>query len=309
MTLIYILLALVLAALALSYGLYRFIFHSPTREQNVLRNLPKGEQFEARHQRMLAMIDRLDALSYEPVSVMSGDGLRLNGKYYHVKDGAPLALCFHGYRGMGIRDFSGGCMLCMELGQNVLLVEQRAQESSGGHTISFGVNERFDVLRWIDYARSRFGADTEILLYGISMGAATVLMASALGLPENVKGIVADCPYSSVKEIICKVAAEIELPPAVFWPFIRLGALLFGGFRPEDGNALEAVKKAEVPILLIHGEDDRYVPCDMSRRIYEARPELISLHTFPGAGHGISFIEDEERYRRIVTEFIDGLDL
>ena len=136
-----------------------------------------------------------------------------------------------------------------------------------------------------------------------------MLMASALGLPENVKGIVADCPYSSVKEIICKVASEIELPPAVFWPFIRLGALLFGGFRPEDGNALEAVKKAEVPILLIHGEDDRYVPCDMSRRIYESRPELISLHTFPGAGHGISFIEDEERYRRIVTEFIDGLDL
>ena len=309
MALIYIAAALTLAALALSYGLYRFIFYSPKPGQNEPHRLPQGEQYDEKRELMLSMIDRLDAIPYETVSVRSRDGLKLTGKYYHLRDGAPVALCFHGYRGMGVRDFSGGALLCMELGQNVLLVGQRAQERSEGHTISFGVNERFDVLSWIDYAVSRFGGATKLLLYGISMGAATVLMASELDLPDNVRGIVADCPYTSVKEIICKVAAEIGLPPVFFWPFIRLGALLFGGFRAEDGDALKAVESVRVPVLLMHGEDDRYVPCEMSRRIQRANPELISLHTFPGAGHGISFMTDRERYGKLVTDYIAGLKL
>ncbi len=309
MIVVYLLAAVAAAALGLSWGMYRFVFYSPRKDQNVLHNLPKGPQFDKNRDLMLSMIDALDALPYERVSVVSADGLTLRGKYYHVRDGAPVALCFHGYRGMGVRDFCGGSLLCMELGQNLLLVEQRAQESSGGHTISFGVNERFDALSWTRYAVSRFGADTRILLYGVSMGAATVLMASALELPENVRGIVADCPYTSVKEIICKVAREIHLEPWFFWPFIRLGAIVFGGFTPEDGSALEAVKKASVPILLIHGEDDRYVPVEMSRRLYAAKPELISLNTFPGAGHGLSYLADSRRYGRIVREFLSGLDL
>lgn len=309
MVLLIVLAVILLAVLAATYWVYRFAFYSPKAGQNDLHRIPNGEQYQASRAVMHELISALEALPYEKVSILSRDGLTLNGKYYHVKDGAPLAICFHGYRGMGIRDFCGGSKLCMELGQNLLLIEERAQEQSGGHTISFGVNERWDCLSWIEYARCRFGEDVKVLLYGVSMGSATILMASGLDLPENVKGIVADCPYTSPKEIIQKVCLDLKLPPKLFYPFAWLAALIFGGFRLGSADAVQAVKLTKVPILLIHGEDDRFVPCDMSRRIQAANPEMISLYTFPGAGHGLSFMVDKDRYRRIVTDFIHGLGL
>ena len=183
------------------------------------------------------------------------------------------------------------------------MIEQRAHCSSEGKTISFGVNERQDCLDWTRYAVNRFGPETRILLMGISMGAASVLMASALPLPENVRGIIADCPYTSPKAIICEVARQRGLPGRVMWPFVELSARLYGRFSPSSADAVEAVKHASVPILLIHGEADSFVPCDMGRQIAAANPSLIEFHTFPGAEHGISYLTDTPRYTEIVNQF------
>ena len=141
------------------------------------------------------------------------------------------------------------------------------------------------------------------------MGATTVLMAAGLGLPENVIGIIADCPYSSPKEIIMKVCSDMKLPARLMYSFVRLGAKLYGHFDLEAADAAEAVCHAKVPILLIHGEDDRFVPCSMSQKIFERFKEAnpdgnMLLETFPGAGHGISFMEDEVRYGRIIDKAI-----
>ena len=149
----------------------------------------------------------------------------------------------------------------------------------------------------------------KIVISGVSMGATTVLMAAGLGLPENVIGIIADCPYSSPKEIIMKVCSDMKLPARLMYPFVRLGAKLYGHFDLEAADAAEAVCHAKVPILLIHGEDDRFVPCSMSQKIFERFKEAnpdgnMLLETFPGAGHGISFMEDEVRYGRIIDKAI-----
>jgi fermentation-respiration switch protein FrsA (DUF1100 family) len=251
----------------------------------------------------------VDGLPYEIVSVTASDGVRLVGRYYHFYDGAPLQILFHGYRGCGVREFAGNNRLAKALKFNALVVDERGHGKSGGHTITFGIKERYDCLTWARYAAARFGERTQVFLSGVSMGAATVLMASGLQLPENVKAITADCPFSSPAGIIRKVSRDIKLPVFLAYPLTALGAMLFGGFRLGQCTALEAVQAAELPILLIHGEDDLLVPCEMSREIYRACKAPAELAVFPGAGHGISYFTDPERYQSVFSEFLHRFGL
>ena len=223
--------AIILLILVLSYITFRMTFRFTKGASRELYYGLEGELDGIKKERR-ALIERLAKIPSEDVFIESRDGLTLHARYYHASANAPLDIQFHGYKSMAQRDFSGGAYECISRGHNVLLVDQRAHGKSSGKVISFGVKERLDVLSWINYSLTRFGDNTRIMLYGISMGAATVLMASELKLPENVVGIVADCPYSSPKDIIKKVMRDMRLPSGIFYPFVRLGALLFGGFDP-----------------------------------------------------------------------------
>ena len=302
----YLIAALVLLALILlaSWFAYYIPFHVPKNHAEDPFDLPKGPQYEAVHDVMLRALERLLVLPYEQVYITSFDGTRLAARYYHKADGAPVQIQFHGYRSCAQRDFCGGTLFALEMGQNVLVVDQRAHGLSEGRVISFGVKERRDCLCWVDYVNQRFGPDTKIILSGISMGAATVLMASQLNLPDNVAGIIADSPYSSPSATIQKVCTDVKFPTKLVYPFICLGALIFGHFRLWEATASSAVKTTHIPILLIHGEDDHFVPCEMSREIFDACAAPKMLHTFPGAGHGLGFTIDAPRYKKITREFM-----
>ena len=289
------------------YGIYRYGFYSPHKGQDDEHRLVIPLKTQAQRDHTNELIDSLNARPFEQVYTYSSDGLRLSGKYFHVRDEAPLAILFHGYRGTPIRDFCGGANLCFSMGLNVLLVHERAHGSSEGHTITFGVKERFDVLSWVDYAVKRFGNDVKIILGGISMGAGTVLMASELDLPENVKGILADCPFTSPEEIIMDFGKSKGFPMKIAYPLTFLSARLFGGFSLSATDAVKAVKKTKAPILIIHGEDDTLVSPEMSRRIAEANPAMIERYTFPGAEHGISYMIDPERYADILSAFCERI--
>lgn len=102
------------------------------------------------------------------------------------------------------------------------------------------------------------------------MGASTVLMVSDQALPPNVLGILADCGFSSAKDIIKKVIRQMGLPADIGYPFVKLGAKLFGHFDLEAHSAREAVKNATVPVIFFHGDGDDYVPCEMSRINHDA---------------------------------------
>jgi hypothetical protein len=283
-------------------GIYANVFYSPLGKQSDDYHI-LGYLTQEQHDRTVALVDRLRARPYEPVSILSHDGLRLCGRYCHQADGAPLVILCHGYRGTPVRDFCGGADICFSEGFNVLLIEHRAHGSSEGHTISYGINESRDVLAWTEYAVRRFGDGVKILLAGISMGAATVLMASALHLPSQVRGILADCPYTAPDEIISKVGRSVGLPMKLLLPLVELDARVLGRFSLRDAAPLSAVREARVPILLIHGEADDFVPCEMSRRIAAANPGLIEFHTFPGAKHGLSYMADTEHYTQLVRDF------
>lgn len=299
---IIIIAALILTAAALSYYAYRKAFLSDRKRQEDWDGFIRRAGEEGPQVREL--MEQLKGITAEDVFINSFDGLKLHGRYYHAKDGAPLDIQFHGYNGNAMRDFCGGNKISRESGHNSLLIDQRAHGMSQGKTISFGINERKDCLSWVRYAVERFGEDTEIVLSGVSMGAATVLMASDLGLPKNVKAIVADCGYSSPKAIINKVMRDSGLPDKLMYPFVWLGAMVFGKFNLTESSAVSAVSESDVPILIIHGGADDFVPCYMAEEIYKACRSEKKLLIVPGAGHGMSYLVDKDLYEKTVKDFL-----
>lgn len=289
---------------AISYAVYRIVFYSPHRNQNDIYRLPSGEQYLEQRELMLQMIGGFASRQYERIEIPSYDGLILVGRYYHLLDHAPLVICFHGYRATAVRDFCGGGEAFLRAGCNVLLVDQRAQGESGGHTITFGAKESKDCLSWVRYSVKRFGGATRIVLSGVSMGASTVLMAKDSAMPIQVRGIIADSPFSSASEIIGKVCADMKLPWALIRPFVFFAARIFGRFSLRDASVSRSAGEAAPPVLIIHGEDDRFVPCEMSRRIAGNSPQ-IRLEVFPNAGHGLSYMADAPRYESLLKSFLD----
>ena len=296
---------LLLAAVILggSYYAYNIAFYSPAQNREKIPEI-KGPMYEPYKELLSEMFRETIERPFEPVTIQSHDGLTLFGRYYHTADGAPLDIGFHGYRSCYVTDFCGGGTMSLSQGHNLLLIDERAHGKSQGRTISFGINERKDALRWIQYAIDRFGSDTKICLYGVSMGAATVLMTAGLDLPDNVKGIIADCPYAVATDIIVEVGKKMHYPTWFTTWFARLGARIFGGFNIHETNAIQAVQKTKVPILIIHGEEDTLVPAFMSEQIQQANPKMVRRETFPGAGHAMSYMLDTKRYWKLATEFM-----
>lgn len=286
---------------------YLQCFHSPADRKEDPYRLIKGEQYDALAGVILECTRVMDKAPCEHVYTTSHDGLQLHARYYHTADQAPTVIVMHGYKGNALRDGAGGFALSRRLGFNVLVPDQRAHARSQGKVISFGINERYDCLRWIEYTNARFGDHLPIVLCGLSMGAATVLMTADLELPNNVVGIMADCPYASPAGIIRKVCTDRGFPEKLVFPFISLAAKFLGGFSISDSTAENAVKQAKVPILLIHGDDDRFVPWEMSREIAVNCASPIQLEIFPGAGHGLAYMTDPDRYETVVLSYLKSL--
>lgn len=281
------------------------VFYSPKRKPlpEGEYDIPRGRVYEEFREDMVRWQKQLRELKHESFEIRSHDGLTLRGKYYEYEKGAPLEIMFHGYEGNADRDLSGGVERCFHLKRNTIIVNQRAHGDSEGHVITFGYKEKLDCLRWIDFAVEHFGPEQEIIITGVSMGAATVLLASGESLPKNVVSVLADCPYSSTREIICKIVREMGLPVKIIYPLIRLGAIIFGGFDPDKCEPEEAVKRATVPIIFVHGDADDFVPLYMSEKMYEVCSAGKALYVSPGAGHGLAFPKNQEGYYKAVRDF------
>ena len=300
-----VLAVLVLLVLAISYVCFYIAFYMPEKNKKPKAefDLPEGKIYEPYADAMIGWMKEVRAMPHEELQITSFDGLTLRGKYYEYAPGAPIELMFHGYRGAAERDLCGGVQRCFKLSHSALLVEQRASSRSQGNVITFGVKEHQDCLAWAELAQKRFGEDAKIILCGISMGATTVLMAAGKELPKCIVGVLADCGFSSAKEIICKVIRQIKLPAKLLYPFVRLGAKLYGGFDLEDSDATQAMEKCRLPVLFFHGTDDDYVPWQMSQKNYDACASQKKLVLVPNAGHGLAYLLDPPRYLAAVREF------
>lgn len=294
---------ILLTVTVISYICFSVAFYTDRKEVYEEYSIPEGKIYEPYRDIMIKWMKEIKGSEKETFTIKSFDGLTLTARYYEYKKGAPIELMLHGYRGNAQRDLCGGVQRCFSLGRNAFIVDMRACGDSEGHVITFGVNEVRDCLDWIDFIISHFGKDTKIILTGISMGASTVLLATKENLPENVIGVLADCGFSSAEEIIKKTIKEMKLPPRLAYPFVKLGALLFGHFSIDKSKSYEAVRNAKIPIIYFHGTDDDFVPHYMSELCYKETASRKKLVLIEGAGHGLSYLKDPDKYLKELSDF------
>lgn len=298
-------LLLLITYIAASVFAFRLAF---LRRKDGGRNAPLYENEQLvpfREMRMQAMAYAKDT-PHELVTIRSRDGLALRARLYDIEDAVGSILLFHGYRSFGECDF--GCILSHyrdERRLRVLLVDQRAHGDSEGKYITFGTLERYDAVDWACYMHSRFGTQP-MILDGMSMGAATVLLAAAEPLPESVVGILSDCAYSSPEGILRTVGARMGLPVGLILPGVRFLCRVWGHFDPMPVSVPKVLAKSRLPILMIHGTADGFVPYAMALENCRAR-EDIRLISIEGADHGMSYLIDPVTVTKEVDAFFDTL--
>lgn len=239
-------------------------------------------------------------------NIKSEDGLSLHAYYLaNSKTGNKTVILVHGYSSRG-RDMASFAEFYYEtLRFNVLMPDCRGHGESEGDYIGFGWHDRKDILKWINYIIDNNGKNSQIVLHGISMGGGTVLMTSGEILPHNVKCIVSDCAYSSVTDILAyQMKRMYKLPK---FPLIYVTSLickLKAGYYFSEASALRQVKKSKIPILFIHGTEDRFVPTKMVYPLFEAVQSEKQLFLVEGAEHGNAYWTDTKGYRKQVEDFL-----
>ena len=243
---------------------------------------------------------------HEDVYIQSEDGLKLHGTYFPGKDPKRAVICFHGYTSRGLNDYPSLARFYMGCGLGVLTVDERAHGDSEGTYIGFGCLDRLDAKKWMEYMAGRLGEDCELLLQGISMGAATVDMAVGLELPPQVKGAVSDCAFTSAKEVFTSVLKTTYHMPA--FPLMDLSdrmAKKEAGYGLDECNTRDEVKKAKIPMLFIHGSKDTFVPCSMVHELYEACAAPKDLLIIEGASHAEAYYKDRPAYEAAVRKLME----
>ncbi len=249
--------------------------------------------------------EQLENTEYEKAEIKSFDGLTLRGRFYTVPNARATVIFFHGYRSSPMIEFTASFNFYRKRNINVLLVHQRAHGESEGKYVTFGVKERRDVYSWIDFVKSRLGEDTKIFLSGVSMGSATILMGAGLGYPENVKGLIADCGFTSPYEIlehVVKTYIKIPFKPLIYT--VNFMCKKLAGFDLREYSTIEGISNCKLPILFVHGKADDFVPPHMTQRNYDSYQGEKILLLVEAAGHGYSYLINKEEYQEQIENLI-----
>lgn len=241
----------------------------------------------------------------QDVYMRSHDGLKLHAFWIPAENPRGTILLAHGYRSTFLVDFGLAFAFYHTLGMNILVPNQRSHWESEGRFITFGVKESEDMKNWIAYHNERFGCH-QMILSGMSMGASTMLYLADQELPKNVKCIIADCGFTSPKAILDKVfRSVVHFSPGPFLWAADLFARLFAGFGLDQKDTRIALKNAKIPVLLIHGKADDFVPCEMSQQGFDACSSEKEILLVEDAGHGVSCLKDKETYIKHVIAFLE----
>lgn len=301
---LFVILSLIL--LILFSGAYTFFFACGRRkdlpwfDEKEIKKTSYGKHYDY----LLAGDKFMKEHSAQPVYMESFDGTKLHAMWIPAENPKGTVLLAHGYRSNKLLDFSLAFELYHNLGMNILVPDQRGNGKSGGKYITFGAKESGDMVSWIAYHNKTFG-EYELVLSGLSMGASTTLYLADQNLPKNVKGIIADCGFTSAKDIISVVFHRIVHLPAMpsIW-VADLFARLFAGFSLYEKDTRKSLKNSKLPVLMIHGKEDGYVPCEMTVEGYEACTGPKNLLLVDGADHGVSFVVAREKYLECIYSFL-----
>ncbi len=216
------------------------------------------------------------------------------------KNSTLLAMIFHGYHSNS-EDLALIAKMYSDWGFKILLVDQRGHGKSQGTFTSFGVYEKYDLRKWINYCLRIYGYNDTILLHGVSMGAATIIQAAGLGLPENVKLLVCDSPFSTILKTLRKTMKPKLL--LLFFPALHFFTYTQHRFFLSQAHSLKAAAKNAIPTVFVHGDQDQITPLSMMKQLVLA---MSKVATFPyivkNAPHGEGFIYDKPGLEAMLME-------
>lgn len=272
---------------------------------NEMADMSKWEEYK---KFMIPNREWLETQELEHVTITARDGIELHAEYFPAESPVnKLVICNHGYTGCGMRDCASIAVFFHKIGYDCLIVDHRGHGKSGGDYIGFGILDRFDCLRWIKYVNNRFGSEKQIVLYGVSMGATTVLMTA--GFPEvaeSVKAVIADCAFTSPYEVFKHILKrDYHLPP---FPVMDMNDAMCrkkAGYGFSDYSTIDAVQSTTIPCLFIHGSEDNFVPVYMSRQNYNACSSEKDIMIVQNAGHGASYYENVPAYEEKIISFTE----
>lgn len=300
-------LALALILILCVSGVYVFIVGCVRKKELswLIEDEIKKTAYGKYYQQIVDSHEWLIAHKAEDVYITSHDGLRLHGLWVPADNPRGTVLFAHGYRSALLVDFGLAFELYHNYGMNLLIPDQRSHGKSQGKYITFGVKESQDMRKWIDFHNAQYGKKP-MLLSGLSMGASTMLYLADQVLPENVKGIIADCGFTSPKEILAKVFREVIHLPAGPTLFVTdLVARLVAGFSLSEKDTRKSLRGNRLPVLMVHGMNDSFVPCWMTEEGYAACVGQKEMFLVDGAEHGVSFLVERQRYTELVLAFLD----
>ena len=252
----------------------------------------------------------LEETEHEQVEIAAQDGIMLVGHWFCPENAKRIIIAMHGWRSTWSHDFGVIAPFWFENDCAVLFAEQRGQGNSGGEYMGFGLLERYDCLDWINWVNERTEAKLPIYLGGVSMGATTILMTAGFDLPENVKGIVADCAFTSPHAIWKHVVENnFKLPFGLYSHTARDICEKRIQVPSDSYSTVEALSNCEIPVLFIHGTDDNFVPIEMTYENYKACVSEKRLFVVPGAEHGMSYLVNKDGYETAVKQFWNDFDV
>lgn len=252
----------------------------------------------------------IEDYGYKKYNMLNCDGNMLVAYHLQPREKSNVYVFgSHGYRSEGMGEW---CYYAKhyveELGYNLFFVDHQAAGQSTGQYVGFSSFESRDCLQWLDFMNNKFGSDIQIILHGISMGSATVmLMTGSAGLPENVKFTIADCGFTSALDEFTYKLDSLGVPKKPLIPYIVKKNLRRAGYHfQHDTNALEAVSRAKIPMLFVHGDKDDFVPTYMVHQLYDncSAPYKDKL-IVEGADHAESYLIAPEKYEKKIDEFIE----
>ena len=300
------------ATYGLSYALVKMAMDRET-PKSMLKTQKKSagsDLFDVNIPTHMEAKERIKSYTFEDVEITAYDGTRLVAHYYPSQQNKRTIIAMHGWRSSWATDFCVILDYWNSIGCNVLMCEQRGHKNSGGDYLGFGLIERYDVQSWANWVHDNKSADKPIYLCGASMGATSVLMASALEMPENVKGVIADSGFTSPQEIWKHVAKN-----NLHVPYTNLNAVLANKFcysriqmNADEYSTIDAMKQTTLPVMFIHGAADTFVPVEMTYRNYAACNSPKRLCISPQADHVMTYLFDKEQYERIAEEFFASFD-
>lgn len=255
-------------------------------------------------------IDWVKNEPFEQLTLTSRDGLKLQGYYLPaVKPTNKLVIFTHGYLGHAKQMGLFAQSYYNELGYNVFMADARGHGKSEGNYYGFGWHDRLDLIDWTNLLIDKLGTETKVVYHGLSMGAATVLMASGEDeLPAQVKAIIADSPYQSVYQLFSyQMRRMFHLPAFPLLDSTSILTKIKAGYSFKEANALHAVQKASVSILYIHGESDTFVPTEMTKQLVHATASETDLLLVPNANHGESFVLAKAQYKKKIIQFLNRI--